>query len=429
MKIALFTPVHRDSAIARVSGLIAGSLSVQGHETVIVSTDDFELDAGDMRDDLSGSIHWRQQTAIRDVIWSSDLVVHQVGNQWEFHAGNTFWLPLIGGAVVLHDFFVGDLFLQWAKGRDAESDAILRRLYDIGIGELRSMARSGHFAALAWPAYPLTEWLAELADVVVVHSDFGLPAVERATDAAVTVLPLAGSLEPLEARNSARFSGEGEPGLRILTFGHIIPNKLCEDTIIAISAARGVRARATYRICGAISDAYRSHLEGLASALGVSVDVTGALERHELLAELSEADIIVCVRRPTLESGSASAIESMLSGTPVIVADEGFYASLPSNLVLKVGPENVQADLQRTLRRIVEGGYDLAGLGARAKTYAEATFRADSYATALTALASRAAEHRLIREVDQTYKALRVGPPAVALRYARDSAILRPDPA
>ncbi|ARC58145.1 hypothetical protein AS850_13760 [Frondihabitans sp. 762G35] len=428
MKIALFTPVTATSAIARVSALVRGALEAESHEVVVVATEDVRVAAGAARDDLADALDWRDQTAVRDLLWTADTVVHQVGNHFGFHSGSVFWIPLIGGTVVLHDFFLGDLFLLWAEENSDAADRILRRLRGTTIADFRAIAHSGRFAELGWPDLAMTDWLTESADAVVAHSDFGLAPVTRVTDAPVRVLPLPYALASATAPASVS-AGAAAPEtgdrLRLLTFGHIIPNKLCEDVIAAVSASPLLRGRVDYRICGEISDDYRGRLQSFADDIGVSVAITGALSDADLADELRLADVIACVRRPTLESGSATAVESLLSGTPLVVLAEGFYASLPGDVVFSLPPDDFQAALTRTLRSIVLGEVNLPARAEAGRRYAERTFRADGYATELVALAPLAAEHRILREMDATFVDLRTGPPAVAAEYERDTAIFR----
>ncbi|MCU1527039.1 MAG: hypothetical protein JWP75_802 [Frondihabitans sp.] len=428
MKIVLFTPTHQRSAIARVSVLLRDALEAEQHVVVIVATEDEVLTPSVRRPRLADAVDWRDQTAVRDLVWESDLVFHQIGNHFGYHSGSVFWIPLIGGFVALHDFFLGDLFLLWAEHNSAEADGILHRWYDLDIGTFRTAAHSGHFAELD---APLTEWLTDRADAVIAHSDFGLGPVRRATDAPIRVLPLPYSPEAPPAGEAPPAwdiaATNGDERFTILTFGHIIPNKLCEDVIAAVAGSAVVRQRIQFRICGEISDSYRNDLESFAEAIGVHVVITGALTDLELRRELQSANLVVCARNPTLESGSASAIESLLSGTPLVVINTGFYASLPSDIVFRVPLDDFQSSLTRTLRSIVRGDFDLAARAEAGIIFAQTTFRADSYAEALVGLAAQAAEHRLLREVDDTFDQLRTGPTEVARLYAKDSAILRAD--
>ena len=432
MKIAIFTPTHAKSAIGRVTSLVRGALQSAGHDVPLVSTQVRPLKAGDVNPDLIDSVLWTDENAVRQIVSESDLVLHQIGDHYEFHAGSVHWLPLVGGCIALHDFFLGDMFLSWIRGHENEAETVLRRWYGLSLEEYIAFAQSGRFVDLTWPEYPLTEWLSSYADGIIVHSGFGLAAVDRSTNAPSIVVPLPYDLEDAPEEIAPNGFGDGSSrALRILTFGRINPNKLSDDVILAIASDQRLRERVEYRICGTIQHSEREYLVSLARSLGVNLDVTGEITQAQLVQELQFADLIVCARNPTLESASASAVEAMLSGTPLIVLDQGFYSSLPSECVFHVSPFDIHGGMKRTLQSILGGKRDLDAMGFAAREYATSTFRADTYASELVELGIEAARRRPLRELDSAFVALRqdgIGDVAPVSReiYDRDTLIFRP---
>lgn len=431
MKIALFTPTHELSAIGRVSALVRSALQVAGHDVALIATELDPLGRNEQIVELLDSTHWTDERAVHQIVNESDIVVHQIGDHYAFHAGSIHWLDRIGGCIALHDFFVGDMFLSWSAGRADEAAAELQRWYGISWGHYLDMARSGRFVELTWPEYPLTEWVSSRADGVIAHSDFGLASVRRATTAPIVVASLPYNLPDGFAVSAPKPRRTKDDVLRLLTFGRINPNKLCDDVIAAIASDRTVRELVHYRVCGTIPEAEKRHLMELAEDLGVHLTVTGELSDNQLANELRDADLVMCLRRPTLESASASAIEGMLSATPLVVVDDGFYASLPPEVALRVPARHVNSGLRRVLRDAVSDEYDLSSMGAAAKVYAESTFRADLYASELVELGLEAARRKPLRELDAAYASLletATGLPdsASATIYAADTMIFRP---
>ncbi len=90
----------------------------------------------------------------------------------------------------------------------------------------------------------------------------------------------------------------------------------------------------------------RTRLESLIDThqLRQSVVIHGEVNDPTLQAFLRDADVISCLRWPALEGASASTIEGMLAGKPVIVTDVGFYQTLPGSCVLKVRSEADRAE-------------------------------------------------------------------------------------
>lgn len=432
MKIAFFTPTHVQSAIGRVTVLVRASLQMAGHDVALIATEQHLLDPADVNPRLADSTPWTAVGAVRQIVAESDLVFHQIGDHYAFHAGSVAWLSEVGGCVALHDFFLGDLFLSWLPGNEAHAESILERWYGLPLDEYLGMARSGRFVDRTWPRYPLTEWICSQADAVIAHSDFGLPAVLVSTDVPVRVVPLPYDL--------AAGSGAGNDGLvvrdpeddrvRLLTFGRINPNKLCDLIINSIAGDSQLRKRVDYRIVGTILPTDRAYLTSMAHALGVRLTIIGEVDDAQLVAELHAADVVACLREPALESASASAIEGMLSGTPLIVVDTGFYSGLPPESVFHVAQLDAQSSLTQVLRSILDGAHDLAAMGASAKEYAQATFRADTYASAIIALGIEAAKRRPERELDGTFAPIYASWGAVTgsgpiAAYVEDTAIFR----
>jgi hypothetical protein len=106
-----------------------------------------------------------------------------------------------------------------------------------------------------------------------------------------------------------------------------------------------------------------------------------ALETH-----LEASDIICCLRRPILEGASGSAIEGLLAGRPVVVADAGFYGELPDDIVFKVPAEVDPARLAAELERLCDDAFLRRTAGAKARAWAEGHFSVAAYLEVLEPL-------------------------------------------
>jgi glycosyltransferase involved in cell wall biosynthesis len=432
MKIAFFTPTHAQSAIGRVTALVRTSLQLAGHNVALIATEQHILDPADVNPRLADCTPWTDVGAVRRIVTESDIIFHQIGDHYAFHAGSVAWLSEVGGCVALHDFFLGDMFLSWLPGNEAHAESILKRWYDLPLDEYLRMARSGRFVDRTWPRYPLTEWICSQADAVIAHSDFGLPAVRISSDVPVRVVSLPYDLADSFDVNdgSLPLRDPADDSVRLLTFGRINPNKLCDLIITSIAGDSELRSRMEYRIVGTILPTDSAYLTSLAHALGVKLAIIGEVNNAQLVAELHAADVIACLREPALESGSASAIEGMLSSTPLIVIDTGFYSCLPRESVFHVAQLDAQTGLTRVLRSIVDGDHDLLAMGVSAKAYADATFRADMYASAIIAVGIEAAKRRPEREIDNAFAPIYASWGATAQSkpigdYIDDTAIFR----
>ena len=146
---------------------------------------------------------------------------------------------------------------------------------------------------------------------------------------------------------------------------------------------------------GSYRQRYRHRLASSARKLGLEsvVRFPGAVSDEVLEAYLANADICVNLRFPAIEGASASIVEEMLHGKPVIVTDTGFYSELPNDCVFKIRPTHEDEDLAVCLRKLVGDREARLKTGRMAKQFAETHFQAAEYAKELL---------RFIREVRST---------------------------
>jgi glycosyltransferase involved in cell wall biosynthesis len=176
----------------------------------------------------------------------------------------------------------------------------------------------------------------------------------------------------------------------IATIGVINPNKCADAVIRAIGASPTLRTNCRFRIIGVIANAERIRLQNLSRELGFDqLDIVGEVDDPALVSELEHADILSCLRDPVLEGASASAIEAMKSGRPIIVSDAGFYAELPDNLVFKIPAAIDVPQLTAVLERLVQDEELRRQTGLRAKDWAMRTFTTEAYVNVLEDLLTR----------------------------------------
>jgi glycosyltransferase involved in cell wall biosynthesis len=402
VKILVFTPVGIQSAIAKVSRMVVAELEASGHHVDVVSTQKIHPAKRDVRKEFAGFVDWRDGE-VQSLIENADMIWHQVGNSYDFHAGSVYWLPRTRGVISLHDYFLGGLLWGWAAdGFLAEANHAAIAWYGRSIEWIYDLALPARLQKATWPKYSFAEWMVQHADAVIAHSDLALSNVLAATGGPVEVLPL-----PYEAsvdHNATDPDVGGKYGRKtVLTFGGINANKAADVVIAAISANIATRDALEYRLVGSIAEDMRASLTSLADIMGVRLTIVGQVSDDRLNAELANADLICCLRIPSLESASATAIESMLWSKPTIVADTGFYSSLPDDAVFKVNVDHVSDELVELLDRFAQGTLAYEARAEKARLYAESTFVADTYAVRLLALAEAANRHRAEADIVRTY--------------------------
>jgi glycosyltransferase involved in cell wall biosynthesis len=121
-------------------------------------------------------------------------------------------------------------------------------------------------------------------------------------------------------------------------------------------------------------------LRELATVSGVELIISNEVDDATLSEAIRNADVISCLRWPSLEAASASAIEAMLYGKATIVTDVGFYKELPDQYVLKVSVDNEIEDLKKTLLSLQSNRSATTTIGKQAQAWASETFTAENYA-------------------------------------------------
>ena len=84
--------------------------------------------------------------------------------------------------------------------------------------------------------------------------------------------------------------------------------------IRSIGSSPLLKSRVEYRIVGAGEPEFIQSMQSIALELGVSLSYTGWIDDSTLRKEILQADIVTCLRFPTLEATSASCIEALLYG-------------------------------------------------------------------------------------------------------------------
>lgn len=403
MKLVIFTPVLQASAIGRMARLVVRALCDAGHGISVVRTESTGNRSGETLDFGVQVLNWTATAEVQSIIANADAVVYQMGNNFSYHAGATYWLERQRGIVCLHDFFLGHLFCSWAQGDLQRGEAVLRHWYGDPIAQaFFRHASSSHFIEATHQIAPLTEWIASQGSAVISHSGWGMRRVLSACPGPVRVVPLAYEAAHIDAPSSGA-SSQSNDRMQILTVGHVNPNKRAACVIRALGAEGRLRDGTTYTLAGAIQPEMRRSLEEMAAALGVDLRICGEVSEAELGRLLGQADVVCCLRNPTLEAASASTIEAMLSGRSVIVEDAGFYAELPEDCVRKIRPEREEEDLREVLLALKSDPRGRRLLGDRAAAWGRQTFSAENYARQLVKLVPLSQRSTLVAETMQVY--------------------------
>lgn len=406
MNLIVFTPANTKSAIGRMAALVTRELTAQGCHVTVVRTEAKDMLSTEIHDFGALVVPWDDEAQVQAFIQGADAGIYQIGDNFQFHEGALHWLASFPGLVCLHDFFLGHLFYGWAQTYRKQADFILQRWYGDQIAErFFGFPDSESFIKGTVDVAPLTEWICSQATGVITHSRWGCDRVLLSCPGHVRVVPLAYDAvsAAADAAISAPVHTADDGGtLRLLTIGHVNPNKRVASVIEAIGRSVTLKQRVTYRLVGAVQPEVMRSLLALATRLGVTLIISGEVDESALTEAVMESEVVSCLRWPALEAASASAIEAMLYGKAIIVTDTGFYAEVPDACAIKIAPDKEIEALQAALEALLQDKMQVRDMGAAAQGWALQTFTAENYArqvidvvgrVARTAPAQRAVEH------------------------------------
>ena len=372
MRIAWVAPLAEASAIGRFSCEVAARLSQAADVEVWTHTPGPRLGCA------VPVVDWDDAGSAAAELATADVVVYNVGDYTPYHGRILDLAARRPGIVILHDRVLHHLFVEryLEAGGPPAYIAALERIH--GSRAARVAERALAAGVYAWEndrfvdRHPLFADAVATAHGVVVHSAThaaalaGIPARVRQL-----YLPAYGVEQP----PPAPYDGGPESGrLRIMTVGWVNPNKHVDAVVRALSADPVLRRRVRYEVLGPINEGreYGTRLRALIAELGLQDEVSlrGHVDDHTLREELRRADVFVNLRAPAMEGASASLMEMLEHGRPIVVYDTGVYAELPDQAAVKV-PVGDGAALARALRALVDDRERRVALGRAARACAE----------------------------------------------------------
>jgi glycosyltransferase involved in cell wall biosynthesis/ribosomal protein S18 acetylase RimI-like enzyme len=389
MRLAWFTPFTRASAIGTFSRHVVERLAQEADVRLWVAADDETL-----QDTSVEVVRFEDASALA----ADEVPVYNFGNYLPYHRAIYEASRERPGIAVLHDRVLHPMFATyWLTGDSPDPNAYvgaIRSLYG-GSAARRAAAALRGDAPAPWELddellrQPLYEEAIVGAEGVISHSarhadeiaagwlgpvrHLHLPCYDEVLAAGAHSATL-----PVEPRDDGR--------LRMLVVGHVNPNKRIDKLLELLADDPGLADRLHLDVVGSQAyEAYVRELVELAESLAdrVSVVFHGVVGDDVLEQRLAEADLYVNLRHPAMESASASLMEQLAYGKPVLAFDTGFFAEVPDDAIVRVGVEDWEA-CGAALRELVTDPSRRRAIGERARDVA-ASYSVDAYVSGLLA--------------------------------------------
>jgi glycosyltransferase involved in cell wall biosynthesis len=430
MKLNWFSPLPPAATdIAHFTTRVLPALSSRAD--VILWTDQTDFDPNLNR--LASVQKYEPDRVKWEELNRADACIYNLGNNPLFHGAIWQLARRHAGIVILHDtrlhhFFDGLYRVQW---RDLPGYLAMMEYYYAAEGIrdaadcFRNEARNINEMA---EKYPLTEHALENSLGVVVHTQDAFDQLSESNTRPVAYLPLPFAASPPKRlaagyrppRENVRLRGSrsGEPGgagggtCRLVMFGYIARNRRLEAVLQALSEMPE-RHRFHLDVFGEILD-NEKEIKAQIRELGLKSLVTlhGFAPERELDEALSQADLAINLRYPTMGEASGSQLRIWAHALPSLVTRVGWYAALPDDAVAHVrtdedarGTEplavasgstrtNEIDDIQTILRAFLDDPARFAAMGQKGRAILEEQHSPEMYASGLIEFVEEIKRHR-----------------------------------
>jgi glycosyltransferase involved in cell wall biosynthesis len=324
----------------------------------------------------------------------ADMTFYNIGNNPKFHWPIWHVSRVHPGVVVLHDFHLHhffdwiyrchyqdlDIYLETIEtyyGASALGDA--KQCFTTGAQNIDYMAEH----------YPLTKLALRGALGVMVHTQDAFKALDATAERPVVYAPL-----PFPSREHLVARPAGPP-YRLIVFGYLGKNRRLESILKAL-AELPEKNQFRLDIFGSIlngAEDLQRQIRGL--KLSSLVTLHGFVSEERLESALAASHLAINLRFPTVGEASGSQLRIWSHALPSLVSTAGWYASLPSDAVGFVSPDNNERlSIQRHLRDFLKSPEEFARMGLRGYEKLKQDHAPQAYAKKVVELAESAKEHR-----------------------------------
>jgi len=383
MKIAWFTPFQVQSAIGQFSKAICEYLAKD------CDVDIYTPDSINLISTIQKVTRISDKEGVLHLNGKYDHIVYNFGDNYPYHGPILSFYNCFRGIVILHDFVMHHFYTgHYLSNRMKPTEYVdfLRYWYGEKGASFGKLALRKSLGTM-WNSqeitdYPLFEPLTLKATGIVCHSAFFRQKIESVALAPVQNIALPNFFNhPTQSANSPA----NKQQINILTIGNLNPNKQIDLCIqVLANLPKYVRKRYMYKVVGDTQDVrYKQYLVNLIKKHGMNnnIQLIGYQDKNNLSKLLQSADICINLRYPITEGASASLIEEMSMGKPVIVNDIGCYSELPDDVVWKIPLENQDKELSRAIMDLISHEELRIRLGNSAKKSVEMHNTVEKYCT------------------------------------------------
>ncbi|HTD24035.1 MAG TPA: glycosyltransferase [Terriglobales bacterium] len=319
------------------------------------------------------TVHYEPEQHLHEKLQRYDLVVYNMGDYLPYHDSLHTVLQQHSGLIILHDrvlhHFYASLYLS--KMKDPEKYISEMSLF-YGV-EGQEFAKSLDPSAPALGTnevtrFPLYERAIANASGIVVHSPGHAELIRQRWIGPVKALFLPCYDRNIELASSLP-GNQSKNKLLLLTVGVVNRNKHSEIVIDALASHPRLAQSVEYVIIGSYNegDEYVRGLKNKISQCGLqeTVKLMGYQPDAVLHEYLARADLFITLRLPAMEGASASLMQQLPFGKPIMAYDTGCYSEFPDDVIVKIPAGDTDAFI-RKLTELVSNESLRSQIGGRA---------------------------------------------------------------
>jgi glycosyltransferase involved in cell wall biosynthesis len=276
------------------------------------------------------------------------LLLYQFGNS-EFHEYMYDILMKYPGIVVLHDFYLSGLIHYMSVKRFGNLEFLAKETLfchgDDGQQYIKKLLRKEITIQQVISDLPINKRIINKASGIIVHSEyarqsifsyypyFSYKPVYKINQHVSTL-----QISSLEKINIRKHFGIKKDTFVVASFGMGAKTKRLDVCIELFSEFLKKHPNSMYVIVGEVFDDYKTLLNDLIKKLNIldKVSFTGYVDEETYRSYLAVPDVCVNLRHPTRGETPRSLLESLASGIPTIVNDDGYFSEVPNDAVIKV---------------------------------------------------------------------------------------------
>ncbi len=381
MRIAWFTPFKTQSAIGKYSKFATEALSEYAEIVLFVERQP------EMHPTKLPVVCYTDGQDLSDVLDTFDLIIYNMGDNYEYHKSIYHVMQKHPGMVIAHDICMHHFFHSYYMDDVEAYENKLIKLY--GEKDTKKIIKATKNMIL-WVTVDLLKFnmlrlICENARGVMVHSRYHANKLSEVFFGPSVVIPLIEMFEPPQTEQDVKVHLKKKK-VNILTVGNVNSNKNILSVMDAISGSKYLRKHVHYTVIGQVNNDYyqkRITTKLRNENLGRNFKLIGYVDDKELAAYYKGADIICNLRYPAIEGGSASLQEQLLQGKTVIVADTGVYGEVPDDCVIKINPLQMKESLKEQLIKLVKERSLITEIGQNAQAYAKKQYAKEKYTSEL----------------------------------------------